>query len=339
MSRSLQGAAAVVLGLVSACGAGAPASVTQARATSARTGSQASAVVAVASVPVVASSAPTIAPAMPSASAVAAKPKIELPRGGRTLFPNYRLVGFCGTPGGPALGPLSGKLEEKTKKLIGFAEKYSADRPYLPVFELIAVVVQSYPGTDGKYRRRVPDSVIDEYLALARAQKGLLLLNIQPGQSDFMSEVTRLERYLKEPDVGIALDPEWSVKAKQTPGVFYGRTSGAIINEVGGYLSKLVKDGDLPEKVLVFHQLMRFVVKDEEVVAPTEGVVFIKSVDGLGPKRSKLVTYANLMKVMTKGVHPGFKLFFDEDTRNGAKLMTPDEVLGLTPRPEYVMYE
>ncbi len=263
----------------------------------------------------------------------------ELPRGGRTLFPNYRLIGFCGTPGGPALGPLSGKLPERAKKLISYAEKYPSDRPYLPVFELIAVVVNSFPGKDGKFRRRVPDSVVDEFLALTREHKGILLLNIQPGQAAFLDEVQHFERYLKEPDVGIALDPEWSVRAKQTPGIFYGQTTGEVINSVGAYLSKIVEENDLPEKPLVFHQLMRFGVKNEEVVAPTKGVVFIKSVDGLGPKGSKLVTYANLMKVMTTGVHPGFKLFFDEDTRNGAKLMGPDEVMKLSPQPEYVMYE
>jgi hypothetical protein len=38
-------------------------------------------------------------------------------------------------------------------------------------------------------------------------------------------------------------------------------------------------------------------------------------------------------------VHAGFKLFFTEDRRNRGRLMTPPEVLGLTPRPEYVMYE
>jgi hypothetical protein len=38
-------------------------------------------------------------------------------------------------------------------------------------------------------------------------------------------------------------------------------------------------------------------------------------------------------------VHPGIKLFFDEDTRNGGRLMTPQQVLSLSPQPEYVMHE
>ena len=266
-------------------------------------------------------------------------PAPELPLGGREIFPTYRLVGFCGTPGAPALGKLDGNLAVKSKSLVSYANKFAADRPVLPVFELIAVVVQSYQGADGKYRRRVDDATVDAYLQAARQSKGLLLLNIQPGQSDFMTEVTHFEKYLREPDVGIALDPEWSMKPKQRPGVFYGQTTGAIINEVAAYLSGIVKEGNLPEKALVFHQLLRFIVKDESVVVPYAGVAVIKSVDGLGPKHSKLVTYSDLMKTMTAGVHPGFKLFFDEDTRSGGRLMTPTEVMALVPEPEYVMYE
>ena len=65
----------------------------------------------------------------------------------------------------------------------------------------------------------------------------------------------------------------------------------------------------------------------------------IKAVDGLGPKGAKIKTYNFLVKSMPPTVHAGFKLFFDEDTASGGKLMTPEEVLALTPAPEYVMYE
>jgi hypothetical protein len=280
----------------------------------------------------------------PAAAPVAAPapPRPELPLGGRELFPTYRLVGFCGTPGGPALGPLDANLPARAKKLEGFAAQYGAaadGRKTMPVFELIAVVVMGLPGADGKWRRRVPDSVVDEFLALARKSHGLLLLNIQPGQSDFMSEVKHYEKYLHEPDVGVTLDPEWSMKHGQKPGVFWGQTTGPIINEVAQYLSQIVHDGDLPEKALVFHQVNRAVLKDEASLGTYPGVVLIKSVDGLGPKGAKIVTYKMLTESMPATVHPGFKLFFDEDTRNGSVLMTPKEVLALVPLPDYVMYE
>lgn len=291
-----------------------------------------------AAAPVSASSAPL--PSTPAANESA--PRVELPRGGRELFPTYRLVGFCGTPGAPALGRLAGNLPQKTKQVISFADKYAhgAQRKVLPVFELIAVVVQGAAGKDGKWRRRVPDSVVDEYLHAAREAKALLLLNIQPGHSDFVTEAKHFDRYLRMPDVGIALDPEWAMKGKQRPGATFGQTTGAVINEVAEYLAGLVKAGDLPEKALVYHQVNGHVVKDESVLVAHPGVAIIQSVDGLGPKGSKIKTYDYLVKTKKPAaVHAGFKLFFDEDKTNGGKLMTPEEVLGLSPEPEYVMYE
>lgn len=277
-------------------------------------------------------------PSAAQANGQAQAPK-ELPRGGRFLFPAHRLVGFCGTPGAPALGELQGNLPAKAKELEAQAAHYAQGRTLLPVFELIAVVVQSGAGPDGKYRRRVDDAVVDEYLRQARRSKGLLLLNIQPGHSDFLTEVRAFEKYLREPDVGVALDPEWAMKANQRPGVFYGQTNGETINDVADYLSSLIQEENLPEKALVFHQVNRDVLKDESAMTNHPGVAIIKSVDGLGYVHAKIVTYGSLMETMAKGVHPGFKLFFDEDRRNGSRLMTPKEVLGLSPQPEYVLYE
>ncbi len=271
-------------------------------------------------------------------------PAIELPRGGRTLFPDYRLVGFCGTPGAPELGSLTGNLPSRAKALEAQAARYADardadDRKLMPVFELIAVVVQAYPGPEKKYRRRVDDTVIEQYLRAARASKGILLLNIQPGQSDFMTEVKALEKYLHEPDVGLALDPEWAMRPKQLPGHSFGQTDGETITAVAEFLSGIVEADKLPEKALVFHQVNNWVLKDEPKLSPMPGVVIIKSVDGLGKVGSKIKTYDYLTQSMVAGVHAGFKLFFYEDTRNGSRLMSPKEVLALTPRPEYVMYE
>ena len=282
-------------------------------------------------------------PPAATAGAKEAKPekkKIELPRGGREIFPRYRIMGFCGTPGGePAMGRLSGNLPAVAKKIEKLGAQYAREREFMPVFELIATIVLGGPGADNKWRRRVPNSVIDDYLKAAREAKALLLINIQPGHSDFITEAKYYEKYLHEPEVGLALDPEWQMHGNQKPGIFYGQTTGTAVNEVAQFMADIIKADDLPEKALVYHQVNGSVVKDEKDLVPHEGIALIKGVDGLGPAPTKVVTYNYLVKDMPATTHAGFKLFFDEDTANNNKLMTPDDVFKLTPIPEYVMYE
>jgi hypothetical protein len=264
----------------------------------------------------------------------------ELPRGGRQVFPRYRLVGFSGAPGSAAFGRLGvGDLDDRVAEIEKVARSYRAGREALPVLELIAVVVQRYPGDDGAYRVRIGDDVIGRYLDAARRHHALLLLNIQPGRARFVDEVHALARWLREPDVGLALDPEWAVAPGQTPGRVFGSTTGVVIDEVSAYLDGIVRANQLPQKVLVVHQLNPRIVRGFEKVRGREGVALVKSVDGIGSPGAKVTTWRRLVDDLPRPVHAGFKLFFDEDTEGGLKLMTPSQVLALRPQPEYVLYE
>ena len=275
-----------------------------------------------------------------SASASADPEQATLPRGGREIFPDYRLVGYAGLTGSSTLGRLgTGPLDQRVREMERRARPYADGRKILPVLEIIATIVHGSPGKDGKYRSRLSDEQIEVYLRAARKHKALLLLNIQPGRSEFLIEAKAYERWLKEPDVGVALDPEWAMDAGQRPGGAYGHTTGAELNQTGEYLAELVEQHDLPEKVMVYHQVAASVIRKESGLKPHPGVVMIKSVDGLGPPGPKINTYRVVNKTTPEHVHAGFKLFFTEDTEGGGRLMTSQEVLGLKPRPEYVMYE
>ncbi|HEY9333843.1 MAG TPA: hypothetical protein VIQ79_05480 [Kribbella sp.] len=254
------------------------------------------------------------------------------------IFPKHQLVGYVGLPGSPALGPLDKDLDAKAAKLDKLSRAYAAGRTPLPVMELIAVVAKGSRGKDGLYRGRMDDAKIEEYLTVARKHKMLLLLDIQPGRAKILPEVKRLERWLKEPDIGLAFDPEWAVGPTQVPGRVFGHTTGAELDSIAAYLSGLVQSNGLPEKVFVFHQLSTRIVSDEKALKPHPGVVTIKSVDGIGARSDKLKTWAKLTTGLPPAVHAGFKLFYTEDARHGP-LMTPAQVMALKPRPELVIYE
>jgi hypothetical protein len=249
------------------------------------------------------------------------------------------LVGFCGAPGAKALGRMTGDLAAASRELRRQIETFPAGRPVTPVVELIATTVHRTAGEDGMYRSRCADETVQQYLDAARALNGLLLLDIQPGRADFLPEVRAYERWLSEPDVGVALDPEWAVEPGVIPGRKFGRTSGSELDEVAQYLGNLAVTHRLPAKVMVYHQVAASVVRDEQQLRPHPGVSVVKVVDGIGSASAKKATWKTLMTTIPAHARSGFKLFFDEDTRHGAALMTPAEVLALTPAPSYVVYE
>ncbi len=264
---------------------------------------------------------------------------LRLPRGGTTIFPAHRLVGFSGYPGSPALGRLGiGELEDRVREIEGLGQQYAAGRAPLPVLELIATVVHGTPGADGMYRTRIADAVVQRHLDAAREHRAILLLNIQPGRAAFLDEVKAWERWLREPDVGLALDPEWAVKAGQVPGRVFGSTTGAELNAVAAYVSGIVTTGGLPEKVVLYHQLHASIVRDPAALRPHPGIALVVSVDGIGTPAQKASTWRGIVAQTPDHVHKGLKLFYEEDARPGP-LMTPAQVLALTPQPEYVLYE
>jgi hypothetical protein len=111
------------------------------------------------------------------------------------------------------------------------------------------------------------------------------------------------------------------------PGRAYGHSTGAELDDVASYLAELVEEYDLPQKVMVYHQVARSVLRAESGLHPHRGVVAIKSVDGLGPPGPKISTYRHVNKTTPRFVHVGFKLFLTEDRRHHDRLMSPTEVL------------
>lgn len=267
-------------------------------------------------------------------------PPPELPGGGRDLLPNYRLCGFVGHPHAPGQGRLGiGVLEERMVELHAACAPYATDRKIMPVMELIAVTVQPHAGADGMWRVRTDPAIIDHWLATARANNAMLLLNIQPGQASFIDEVRAFENYLIQPDVGVALDPEWAMDPGEIPMVHFGSTTGAELDEVARYLADLVATHDLPDKVMLYHILHPQIITDEAALQPYPRVIQIKSVDGIGSPGAKIGTYNGVAAGVPPHVMMGFKLFYEEDVATSGVLMSPAEVLAIVPTPVYVLYE
>ncbi|MCY0886086.1 MAG: hypothetical protein OWV35_09430 [Firmicutes bacterium] len=283
----------------------------------------------------------TRAPAPPAvrgttARAVRSAPPPPLP----PLLPGHRIVAYYGNPLDPRMGILGqGSPQAMLNALAAQGQAYQAldpARPVIDALELVAVVAQAEPGPHGTYRQRMPYRLIRAELALARSRGDLLILDVQPGRSPVAAEVQYLEPFLAQPDVELALDPEFDMNRIPggIPGQEFGTMSAASINGAMAVLSRLVQQDHLPPKVLIVHQFLHRMVPDWEDIHPLPGVSFVMDTDGFGNPALKLANYRRFITDQPVG-YGGIKLFYSQDT----PLLSPAQVLALTPPPAVIIYQ
>jgi len=265
-------------------------------------------------------------------------PRRELPRGGTSVLPQYRPIGFYGAPQSPELGELGiGSPESAAKRLRKQIRPYEdlAPKPIYPLFELLGTIALASPGPDGLYRARQPNRIIRRYARVARKERLLLLLDIQPGRARMIDEVKHLRKWLLRPYVSVALDPEWNMGRKGVPGKGIGSVSASMINKVTRYLNRLVRRHRLPDKLVVVHQFTDSMVRDKHKLKTRPYIDLVLNADGFGTPSAKRHKYEELAPPKRSGIRPGFKLFYKEDTG----LMSPRQVMRLRPRPSFIVYE
>jgi hypothetical protein len=180
---------------------------------------------------------------------------------------------------------------------------------------------------------RQPNAIIRRYLRAARRIHALLVLDIQPGRSDFFTEATHLRRWLKLPDVGLALDPEWRVEPGQVPAQVIGHVGAREVNATTAWLADLVARRRLPQKLLIVHHFTDGMVPVDRL-KPRPGLAYVLNADGFGSDAVKIAKYRRFVR-HAPGFRRGFKLFYHEDSRT----MSPARVMRLRPRPDVVVYE
>ena len=249
-----------------------------------------------------------------------------------------RLVAYYGTPLSSQMGVLGeyGK-QEMMQKLKAQTRAYSAAdpaHPAIPTIEFIASTAQRDPGADGLYIGRTSPKVIEEYAKLAEQNHALLMLDVQLGRDSVMDEVKALEPFLKRPYVHLAIDTEYHVGPGQVPGVDLGHVDGSEIEPAIKYLNNLVKQNNLPDKILLVHQFQSGIVTNKQLIRPTNNIQVVLNADGFGKTVDKYAKYRILVRDEPLQ-YGGFKLFYTQDT----PLLSPEQVVKLDPAPAVIEYQ
>ena len=253
--------------------------------------------------------------------------------GSGRLFPSHRMVALYGSPAMPAtiLGRIG--VKRAKRKARQEARRYNSQKtPSIPAFDLVAVLATSSPGPDHKYRMRAPNREIKRYVDAARTMGGRVLLDIQPARSTFLREIRALRRWVRKPNVDVALDAEWNLGRHGVPGRDQGSVSARYLNRVSRRLQGIVRSHHLPPKALVIHQFQRRSIHRRRAVRQRHRVDVTLDFDGIGRPREKKAGYE---RYSDRDLFNGIMLFYRLDTH----LMSPRRVLDLRPKPNFVAYQ
>jgi hypothetical protein len=283
---------------------------------------------------------PTARPTARPATAPLPVPDVAVLPG--AVLPRERIVAYYGNPASTRMGIL-GELPPD-QMLARLDEEVAAWRradpftPVRPALHLIAVMAAADPGPDGMYRIRQPAWRVTQVMEWAEQRSALVFLDIQPGRSSVREELPSLERWLREPHVHLALDPEWAMGPAEVPGRRIGSMSADDVNYAIDFLAALVEEHRLPPKVLVVHRFTRGMLRNARDIRMDPRVQVVIHMDGWGPPAQKIRTYRDFVAPEAEQF-TGFKLFYHNDRRGGSRLMTPEEILELRPVPFYIQYQ
>ena len=266
----------------------------------------------------------------------------QVPGGGFHVLPESRprrYLAYYGHPGTDDLGVLGERGPSGTLEAMqGLIQDYSGDgAQVIPTFEMIASVASGGPTDDGDYSYEWPPDKFQPWVDFAAEHDMYVVLDLQSGRDDFLSQAVQYEELLRLPFVGLALDPEWRLKADQTHLNQIGSVTAAEVNETINWVADLVRDEGIPQKMIIVHQFRTSMIQNRQDIVDRPEIQVIIQMDGEGSEVLKDATWSRLLEG-TDNAHWawGWKNFFDEDDPGP---IPPENVMGKEPTPIYVSYQ
>ena len=206
-----------------------------------------------------------------------------------------------------------------------------SDVPVVPTFEIIATVAQGSPGADGDYSG---ESTVDElrpWVEEAGRQGFYVVLDLQPGRADMLSQAKLYQPLLELPYVGLALDPEWALGPGQVPLEQIGGVDAADIDLVS--VADRSRRGTVAEAAgaAPFRLSM---IRRAGAADPRDHVAVLVHMDGRARSR-QLGTWAAVTRAAPPGIPFGWKNFYEKDPHT----MTPAETMAVRPTPLMISYQ
>ena len=268
-----------------------------------------------------------------------ARTQTELPGGGQLVFPGRRFLALYGSPGAPSLGPLGRQnLPGSINRAKGLAAQYQplSPVPVVPTFEIIVTVASSEPGIGNNYTTMIDPREIRPWVIAARDAGVYVTLDLQPGRMDFLTQARQYADLLREPNVGLALDPEWRLKPDQVHLTQIGSVDADEVNRTSQWLAELTRSNKLPQKAFVLHEFDPDMLgRRDRIITDRPELATVIHADGHGIPSVKMATWRRMNADLPPRVWMGWKNFYTEDKPP----FSPAQTMAVGPTPYFISYQ
>jgi len=260
------------------------------------------------------------------------------------ILPCSRIVAYYGHPNSTRMGILGelpkDEMLRRLREQVAEWERADPTTPVVPALHMVAVVAQGDAGSTGLWRSITADARVQDVYDWAKEVNGIFFVDIQVGLDDIRNLLPRFEWILKNPDVHVGIDPEFMMKDGTPPGRRIGTMDAADINYAIDYMAQVVREYNLPPKVLVIHRFTQRMVTNYQNIRLRPEVQVVMHMDGHGRMQGPLLKYDTYQHFIVREPvqFAGWKNFYLHDNEKGV-MPTAADLMRLHPLPLYLQYQ
>ena len=251
------------------------------------------------------------------------------------------MIALYGSPLTPSLGMLGEQdAQASVARVTALTQEYRTvleSDALFPAFELIATVAAAAPGADGTYSAPTDPADLLPWIEVAEHSGIYCVLDLQPGNADLLDQAKKYADLLTHPWVGLAIDPEWKLLPGERPLTRIGHVEIEEVNRVAAWLADLVRQHNLPPKILTLHQFQLQMIRDrDQLDLDHDELQVVVHVDGSGSQPQKQATWNVIREDLSPRIYLGWKNFEDEDS---PMLTVAETVATVQPTPSFISYQ
>ncbi len=256
--------------------------------------------------------------------------------------PNVPVMGILGEMG---VVSLTAELKEKARVLDAVN---GSNLRVKPAFHLVHGMATVTPTEEGDYLEYLDDATVMQYITAGLKENIAVILDVQVGNVSVSEAISPVLKYLKYPNVHLAVDPEFAMSHpnQAVPGNPIGFVTGEQINEAMDTVEQYMTENQIRgRRIFLVHQFFDEMIIDKDALRWASSQLELTfCADGWGDPWGKITKYNNFFAESDAVKYTAFKMFYrwDVPVLTDAQSMGVEpfnENLGVQVTPNMIIYQ